>query len=306
MQELEILENKETREQMIGRIEVLESVKELLLLGNSEFATTEQVAKYYQVGIEAIQSLVKDNREELTDNGLKNLTGRETKEFLGKSLKDIANYRGYFTVCGEKMNNRNNLLFSKRTILNVGMLLRDSEIAKEIRSRLLDVEYESNNAIQENGQTVKQNIVNEISEEKQIIIERAEAEINGDYDKVSLCNCKLFALKNKRISDLEKELETVTTHALDIIESKKVINRLVRTIAPKVYKGFKMYADCWNELWSKTNYQLNINIRARNKKKSESYLDTLTVEETFEVEKIVRTWANQIGIDVEKTLSLKK
>ncbi len=304
MKELEILQNKETREQMISKVEVLEKVKDLLLLGDSEFATTEQVANYYEVGLEAISSLVKDNRDELIDNGLKNLTGKETKEFLGKFSKDIANFRGYFTVSGQKMNNRNNLLFSKRTILNVGMLLRDSEIAKEIRTRLLDIEYESNNAIQNNGETVKQNIINEISEEKQIIIERAEAEINGDYDKVSLCNCKLFAIKNKRIADLEEEIKSITTNALDIVESRKVINRLVRTIAPKKYSGIKMYADCWNELWSKTNYQLGINIKARNKKSGESYINTLTDEETFEVEKIVRTWANQIGIDIESNLSL--
>lgn len=47
-------------------------------------------------------------------------------------------------------------LFSKRTILNIGMLLTEGDVAKEIRSRLLDIEYESNNATQENGKTVKE------------------------------------------------------------------------------------------------------------------------------------------------------
>ena len=216
----------------------------------------------------------------------------------------VTNFRGYFMVENQKFNNNYNLLFTKRAILRMGMLLQESLIAKEVRNRLLDIEYESNNAIQENGETVKQNIINEISEEKQIIIERAEAEINGDYDKVSLCNCKLFAIKNKRIADLEEEIKSITTNALDIVESRRVINRLVRTIAPKKYSGIKMYADCWNELWSKTNYQLGINIKARNKKSGESYINTLTEEETFQVEKIVRTWANQVGIDIESNLSL--
>jgi hypothetical protein len=202
------------------------------------------------------------------------------------------------------MNNRNNLLFSKRTILNVGMLLRDSEIAKEIRTRLLDIEYESNNAIQENGKTLKQNITDEINSEIKLSMDLGIAIVEGNTQEIIRISTEINKLKNKRISDLEKEVKDITTHALDIVESRKIINRLVRTIASKKYSGYKMYADCWNELWSKTNYQLGINIKARNKKSGESYLNTLTDEETFEVEKIVRTWANQVGIDIESNLSL--
>lgn len=55
MKEKEILENKVTRESLLKNISVLEKVKELLTLGNSEFATTQQVADYYEVGIEVIQ-----------------------------------------------------------------------------------------------------------------------------------------------------------------------------------------------------------------------------------------------------------
>ena len=51
-------------------------------------------------------------------------------------------------------------------------------------------------------------------------------------------------------------------------------------------------------------YQLGINIKARNKKSNQSYIEVLTEEETFSVEKIVRTWANNIGIDVEKELKI--
>ena len=40
-------------------------------------------------------------------------------------------------------------LFNKRSILNVGMLLTEGKVAKEVRSRLLDIEYESSRAVQE-------------------------------------------------------------------------------------------------------------------------------------------------------------
>ena len=79
IKEKDLLENNKTREEFLGRVDALEKVKELILLGDSEYATSQQVADYYEVGFEAIQSLVKDNRNELTLNGLKNMTGKEVK-----------------------------------------------------------------------------------------------------------------------------------------------------------------------------------------------------------------------------------
>ncbi|HBJ2623377.1 TPA: hypothetical protein LA827_003176 [Clostridium botulinum] len=81
------------------------------------------MADYYGVGVKTISSLVNDNREELQSNGLKNVTGKETKEILVRFSKEITNFKGYFTVDGCKLANRSNLLFPKRAILNVGMLL---------------------------------------------------------------------------------------------------------------------------------------------------------------------------------------
>lgn len=164
----------------------------------------------------------------------------------------------------------------------------------------MDIEHDSNNAIQDNGQTLKQNIVNEISEEKQLILARVEAEMNGNDAEVHIINAKLFALKNKRISELENEVKTITTNSLDIIESRKVINRLVREIAFKEYNS--KFGACWNELYSKVNYKLNINVKARQKKP----MDSFSEEEMYEVEKIVRTWANQIGINVDNVLTLRR
>ena len=52
------------------------------------------------------------------------------------------------------------------------------------------------------------------------------------------------------------------------------------------------------------NYKLGINIKARDKKKSESYLDVLKEDEVFEVEKIVRNWAIDSGLDLDKLLKI--
>lgn len=54
MDQLNIVENKELREKVSGRVEVLDKVKELLLLPQLEMMTAKQVADYYEVDIEAI------------------------------------------------------------------------------------------------------------------------------------------------------------------------------------------------------------------------------------------------------------
>ena len=86
------------------------------------------------------------------------------------------------------------------------------------------------------------------------------------------------------------------------MESRDIINRIVRSIAIKEYNG--MFVKAWSELYSKLNYKLGINIKARNKKRGESHLSTLTEEETFAVEKIVRNWAVAAGLDLDKLLKI--
>lgn len=294
----EFVNVKEMRNEAISRTEVLDSVGELLLLSNTEYATMKQIADYYNVSVDVIKKQVSLNREEIMSDGVKNLKGKETKHFLASENISLTNFRGYFMAESQRFSYTNNLLFPKRAILRIGMLLRDSEVAKEIRTRLLDIIHDT----EKESPQIIENIVNEIGEERQLMLQRVEAEMNGDWDDVCVINAKLFSLKNKRIKELERENERITTHALTIIESRKVINRLIRNIATKDYSG--QFAKVYNELYTKVNYQLNINVKARNKKKNESYLHALTEDETYEVEKIVRAWANKIGLNVDGLLKI--
>lgn len=289
MNQENFINNKELREQSMNRVDILEKVKDLLLLPNTEFATTEQVATYFEVGREAIQSLIKDNRDELVSDGFR----------LYKKQEILNVLKGQLEI---NIPNRGQNLFPKRAILRVAMLLRDSEVAKEIRTRLLDIVHDSSELADNNETTIVEKVVEEISEEKQLVLAKVEAELKGDWAEVSVINAKLFALKNKRIIELENEVNIITTHALTLTESRDIINKLVRKIATKEYNN--MFGKAFSELYSMINYKLGINIKARNKKKNDSYLHTLTEEETFRVEEIVRTWANDLEIDINKALNL--
>lgn len=302
IKETELLTSKEMRENCVNRLEVLDKVGDLLLLSNTEYATTSQVATYYGVTTRHIEDLVSNNKEELISDGfgLKNANsfiselnfGNKVTKQRGKFLVEI-NDGEILTFAPRGVN-----LFPKRAILRIGMLLRDSKIAKEIRTKLLDVVYDAQSIKTDNGNTIIENIVDEIGTERELILQKVEAEMKGDYPEVSVINAKLFALKNKRISELEKEVETITTHSLTIIESRSVINRLVRKIGAKEYNA-KFY-EAWNELWSKVNYKLHTNVKARKEKP----LDSFSESEMFQVEEIVRTWANDCGIDVVDALTL--
>lgn len=219
IKELELLERKDLRDVNVSRIEVLDRVGGLLLLANTEFATTEQVAKFYGVTQRHIEDLIKSNRDELESDGfgIKKANDFITELNFGNKV-DV--YRGGFIVnfddkTSMKFAPRGINLFTKRAVLRVGMLLRDSEVAKEVRTRLLDIVQDTSI---DNPTTIL-NVINEISEKKQIMLELLEAQFNGDSLAVELAYTKLYALKNRRIAELEHTNELITTNALTIQDS---------------------------------------------------------------------------------------
>ena len=126
-----IFDSKVVRNGLMEKTEILEKVKDLVFLPSTNLMTVQQVSDFYEVGYEAIQSLIKDNRGELQDDGYRVLKGSDYKNFV-MSSKNIANY------ISPKA--RSLAVFPRRAVLRVGMLLRDSEVAKQVRTYLLDVE----------------------------------------------------------------------------------------------------------------------------------------------------------------------
>ncbi|WP_405967526.1 restriction endonuclease [Streptomyces sp. NBC_00015] len=124
-----LLESKSLRDGVLERTDVLDRVKALSLLPDGMHVTTAMVAAYFDVGLEAIKSLVKDHRRELEANGYHTLTGEPLRSF-----KDLS---------GIQSRTRSLALFSRRAVLNVAMLLRDSDVARQVRVYLLDVEHAS-------------------------------------------------------------------------------------------------------------------------------------------------------------------
>lgn len=128
--ELILTESRTMRAQTAGRVDVLDKVKALALLPDGVHATTEIVAFYYEVDAEAIKKVVQRNRKELEENGLHVVRGDELREFV----------RDNVSPSNDMAKVRNLALFSHRTILNVGQLLTESDVARQVRTYLLEVE----------------------------------------------------------------------------------------------------------------------------------------------------------------------
>lgn len=259
-----IINVKERRTQMTeNNIHILESVKDILTIANTDLITVQMGADYYEVGLEAINSLIKNNRDELIENGLKIykkkdflkvLEGhlRNNKQMNGKSILTFND--GYELI----FPNRGMYLMTKRTLLNIGMLLRDSEIAKELRKRILDIVHDA-----ENGNGNIDTISNEIDEETRLKVDYVDAMMSGDLVKMNEINAKLFELKNKRILELEKESKHKSgvieglAENITLAEKRQRLNQIIRI------NGIDKVTDRWNLLYSEFEKKYHLDLSKR-------------------------------------------
>lgn len=142
MTELNIVEDKALREQVAGRVEVLDKVKELFLLPVLEMMTVQQMAEYYEVEEEVIQKCYQRNKTEIDSDGVIKRTSKSILGLIGQDVQLVKN-KGYAEIFLSddvklRVPHRGMKFFPKRAVLRVGMLLRDSEVAKEVRTQLLN------------------------------------------------------------------------------------------------------------------------------------------------------------------------
>jgi hypothetical protein len=166
--ELVLTESRTMRAQTASRVDVLDKVKALALLPNDVHATTEMVAAYYEVDASTIDSLAAANREELAENGRQVLRGAELREFAAPF--------GGVTNLGLSPKARSLAVFSRRAILNVGQLLTKSDVARRVRTYLLEVEAQ---ATPEQKSEALQHL--ELAEARMRVLKVAEGIVDGAW-----------------------------------------------------------------------------------------------------------------------------
>ena len=291
-----LINNKEERDKYINRINVLEQVKNIITLPNTSKLTTTQVAEYFNVDNTTIENYYKlkkfkSLKEELIEDGLKLEKYSEIIDMTGLNYKTLLSN-------GFKISKRGSYIFTKRCILRIAMVMRNNSIAKEVRTRLLDIIHDT----EKNNPKIINNIINEIRDEQQIQKELIEAVMCGDFAKETQLKTELIGLKNKRITELEKENKLRSDNATLIQDTKLIINRIVRYITNKRYHG--NFKACWDYVYTLANYKLHMNIKKREHKKNEPLLNTLTYEELQKLEIMLRNWCLDLNYNLESILRL--
>jgi hypothetical protein len=141
--DLILVESRTAREQYINQLDILDKVKKLVLLPDDVHATVELWADYYEVDVDAVESHIRRNRDELESDGMKILKGKDLTKFVSafETEASISKKARFLT------------LIPRRGGLRLGMLLRDSPIAKTVRTYLLDTEQENRKEFQRWMQT---------------------------------------------------------------------------------------------------------------------------------------------------------
>ncbi len=262
---------KEERNKVIHRIDVLDKVKHLLLIPYTEVSTTKQVADFYVVNEKIIQKIYNRHKDELEEDGLKRVKIQDfTDNFLCSHSVYKENVKGKSIITlkdGQKIEYPNSgmLLFPKRAILRVGMLLRDSEIAKEVRTQLLNIEEHSSNETKSL----------QINKEMEICSNIVYNILNGNTEEVLKSFTEFNNYKNRHIKKLEEENEKLHNENEDLSlnnktlseeiltwNNRKIVNKVVRTVANRLNKPIY---EIWNYLYDELLYKHSIGLKARGK-----------------------------------------
>lgn len=169
------------------------------------------------------------------------------------------------------INNRGLKAFSRRAVLRIGMLLQQSDVAKEVRTQLLNIEEK----------TSSETKIIDITEEQKLMLEVGMAISSGDPSAAAVATSKLIAFKNRHIDKLEKDNKAL---AGDILEWKdrSVLNAGIRKLALVTHNR---YPDMWNELYRNLQYKYGIALKQRGKS---PYLQWIKEDEWS---KVLKTFA---------------
>ncbi|TDT28665.1 restriction endonuclease [Streptomyces sp. BK208] len=131
--ETALLESRTLRSGVLERTDVLDRVKALALLPDGMHVTTAMAATYFHVTAEAVRQLVKRHREELEASGMCVIRGADLQQFESDNMS--------LSLGSYPQARRSLTIYSRRAVLNIAMLLRDSDVARQVRTYLLNMEY---------------------------------------------------------------------------------------------------------------------------------------------------------------------
>ena len=307
--EQQMIDVKDIREKCIENIEVLAKVKKLFLIPEMEVMTTKMVADYYEVGFEAIQSCYIRNKDEIQKDGvIKRKLGDFNDSFITNESYTKSKTGISFKVEGYEISipNCGILCFSQRAILRIGMLLRDSVVAKEIRTQLLNV-FENSTEEQKTS-----------SIDEEIILQAnvGKAYMSGNLEEFAKASMLYNAFQNRHMVKLENEniklteinkgLETENALlARKTMEwgNKSTLNALIRKFATECFgNNSYSFSNAWNSFYKYLKYKHGYDIPNRHTAKN--MIDRITDDEFPNAIAVAVSLLKSNNIDVVKVINV--
>ena len=339
----QILNNQTLRDSLMEKVDVLDKLGELVNIPGTQYYTKAEVAKFYNVGLTAISSLIFDNKEEINKAGY---VHKKAKELINENNKDlVVSKKGFKEIGNSVIANGVTGVFERKTVLRIGMLLKESKVAQKLRTYLLEVEEKApqeikNNALENIEKEPQQYIINlfsseenvEVKQDKNIVLKEKyigavkksleSEDINKIMSTTSILINHLLKIKqeeiktlkadNKQLSlknkDLVDQVEVMTSRGCTITDSRRVIVEIMKAIIKKTYgtsPKSEDYEEAWNKMYDFAKISTGIDVKKRDEKaKRKTLLDHVSEEEMKILEGFIRCYAMRCGIQPKQILDL--
>lgn len=291
-----MVDNHDLRNELIARTEVLDKVKKLLLIPEMNCMTIRQVADYYEVDVDTIKRCCQRNRTEIEGDGVVNKTPKIFKEILKGttcSVKNFEQQHGKLIVQIDdntrlEIPNRGIKCFSKRAVLRIGMLLRDSEIAQEVRTQLLNI-------VEHTAEEKPELLTQDIDDEEKLQAAIGKAFATGDIMEFATAAQAYTAFQRRHIDRIETSNKLLTAEVLHISD-RKMFNRVMRKFASTLHISFGV---AFSMLYKQLSYRYGIDLKKRGDRKT-PYIQYIKDDEWDKVQKVIVAILEKYNVNVKE------
>ena len=287
------LMTREMRDSLAARTDVLEKVKHLLLLPGIEMMTSKQVAEYFEVDLSVVKMTYANNKDEIDGDGtvMCKLADFESKNFLPSKngRRGTTLFRSEDGTVTIEIPNRGVRCFSARAILRIAMLLRDSEVAKEVRTQLLNVVEK----VEPERRVVE--IDNELDLGRAI----GDAYSKGDMNALLSACMSYNTYLNRHIDALESENDLLA-QGIGKWGFSKILNAMIRAYGSYAMGGnFQM---AWNTFFKELYSAYGIGLKLRDPK-GPTIISRLRPEEEPMALKVATAMCLRKNINLESVIN---
>lgn len=291
-----MVDNHDLRNELIARTEVLDKVKKLLLIPEMNCMTIRQVADYYEVDVDTIKRCCQRNRTEIEGDGVVNKTPKIFKEILKGTTCSVKNFEqknGKLAIQIDdntrlEIPNRGIKCFSKRAVLRIGMLLRDSKIAQEVRAQLLNI-------VEHTAEEKPELLTQDIDDEEKLQAAIGKAFATGDIMEFATAAQAYTAFQRRHIDRIETSNKLLTAEVLHISD-RKMFNRVMRKFASTLHISFGV---AFSMLYKQLSYRYGIDLKKRGDRKT-PYIQYIKDDEWDKVQKVIVAILEKYNVNVKE------